>query len=658
MNPIPEKKCETAIADKPHLSEGARILSLLERDIPESLRKGAQLAGEAMLPEAIPALIRNMSNTNTGVQEAVDRALRKIGGPTVVRAVIPMLRLENVPVRNLAMDILRELGGSDLPAIEQLLHDDDPDIRIFAADILGSAQSPNAVPPLCAALLQDPEVNVRYQAAVSLGTLAFPESAHCLNTSLGDEEWVQFAAIEALTKIRDTSSIAPMLKALDHATDLVASCMVDALGEIGDLKAVSFLMRRLESSPTPLCNKIVRAVINIMGAQTLNLLGKKACDRLRGYLPSALEDEDPLIQDAAVTGFAALGGNDAIASVLRHAAQLDPDREPERIAAAVDALVNIGPSPTLETAVREGDELTMRIAMEILLRQNTTNAVLLLVEIFWNRSRDTQRIMIMHMAAHAGPEHEAFFLDVLKLHEDGIVLRGALRFLGRQRDSEKVFQAITPLLEHPFKDVRETALDALIALHSKEVEDFFSHMAKSGDARCRLMGVYGLGHFDIAGTLDKLAAALDDESPDIRKMAVQALGKHSPLNEDILSAIEGKLDDADSGVRMAVFEILGQCSCKSYVGNLIAGLRDPAPWVRIRCAERLGEYKSTAAVEPLLDMLADQNPLIVIKAVGVLGDIGGEAAFQAILPLLEHPDRDILEAAEEAMNAIHRQAGA
>ena len=658
MNPIPEKKCGTASADWSRLSEGTRILFLLERDIPESLREGAQLAGEAMLPEAIPALIRNMSNPNTGVQEAVDRALRKIGGPAVVREVIPMLRLENAPVRNLAMDILRELSRSDLPAIEQLLHDDDSDIRIFAADILGSMRSSRAVMPLCVALLQDPEVNVRYQAAVSLGTLAYPESAYCLHSSLGDEEWVQFAAIEALTKIRDASSIAPMLKALDHATDLVASCMVDALGERGDLKAVPFLMRRLESSPIPLCNKIVRAVITIMGAQTLNLLGENACDQLRRYLPSALEDEDPQIQDAAIAGFAALGGNNAVASVLRYAARLDPDREPERIAAAVEAMVKIGPSPDLATAVREGDELTMQIAMEMLLRQNAANAVPLLVDVFWNHSRDMQRIIIMKIAAHAGPEHEAFFLDVLKRHEDGIVLRGALLFLGRQKDSEKVFQAITPLLEHPYNDVRETALYALIALHSKEAEDFLGHMAKSGDVRRRLMGVYGLGHFDLAGTLDKLIAALDDESPDIRKMAVLALGKHSPLNEDILSAIAGKLDDANCEVRMAVFEILGQCSCKSYVGSLIAGLRDPALWVRIRCAERLGECKNTAAVEPLLGMLADENPLIVIKAIGALGNIGGEAAFQAVLPLLGHPDRDILEAAEEAVNSIHRQAGA
>ncbi len=57
-----------------------------------------------------------------------------------------------------------------------------------------------AVEPLCDALLKDPEVNVRYQAAVSLGDLANPAAARCLNKAMQDDEWVQYAVIEALAK--------------------------------------------------------------------------------------------------------------------------------------------------------------------------------------------------------------------------------------------------------------------------------------------------------------------------------------------------------------------------------------------------------------------------------------------------------------------------
>lgn len=639
------------------MSEQANILLLLEQDNPESLREGAQLAGDALMEAAIPALVRNMSSSNIGVQEAVDRALRKIGGPAVVQAIIPMLRSENVPVRNIAMDILRELGKSDLAAVEKLLHDDDPDIRIFAADILGSMQSARVVAPLCTALLHDPEVNVRYQAAVSLGTLAFSESARCLNTSLEDEEWVQFASIEALTKIRDASSTRPMLKALDQASDLVAASMVDALGEMGDLKAVPLLLRRMSSSPTPLCNKIVRAVLNIMGPHSLSLLGKKECERLRGYLPCALEDEDTEVQDAAVKGFAVLGGDEAIPCLMRHAAGIDPERAPERIAAAIDAMVGAGPSPELEKALAQGDDLAMQIAIEVLLRQNSETAVPLVIAAFWNKSRDMQRVMITDLAEHADSRHQEFFMDVLARHQDGLVLRGALLFLGSKGDAEKVFPVITPLLDHPYDDVKQSALDALIALHTKEVEDFFKRMAGSDSALHRMMGVYGLGHFDISGTLREISAALDDPSPDVRKVAVKALGKSGPLGGDTLALVENKLGDESSEVRMAAVDTLGAGSDKCYSDRLITALADPDPWVRIRSAERLGENRISQAVEPLVHMLEDENPLIVIKAIGALGNIGGEAAFRALFPLLEHPDEDIRQAADEAVNAIHRQTG-
>jgi HEAT repeat protein len=195
------------------MSEQAHILSLLAESDPEQIRMGAQLAASNRVAAAIPDLVRHITSPNIGVQEAVDRALRKIGGPGVVHAVIPLLRSEDAPPRNLAMDLLRALGHADLRALVDLLHDTDPDVRIFAADILGSSGSAIAVPPLCHALLNDPEVNVRYQAAVSLGQLPFPESARCLNSALDDEEWVQFSAIEALTKVRDSSSVGALIKA-------------------------------------------------------------------------------------------------------------------------------------------------------------------------------------------------------------------------------------------------------------------------------------------------------------------------------------------------------------------------------------------------------------------------------------------------------------
>jgi len=639
------------------MAEQSHILTLLAAQEPESIREGAQLAGEHMLAGAIPGLVRHITSSNIGVQEAVDRALRKIGGPEVVHAVIPLLRSDDAPARNLAMDLLRYLGSTALPALYDLLKDDDPDVRIFAADILGSTGSAVAVPHLCHALLNDPEVNVRYQAAVSLGQLSFPESAACLNNAMEDEEWVQFSAIEALTKVRDAGSVGALIKALGKSSELVASTIVDALGEMGDIKVVPLLLKRLDTSTTPLGNKIVRAILNIMGERSLSLLGSKECERLRGYLPSALTDEDPAVQEAAVKGFAVLGGASAATHLLQYVSRLDMERDAPRIVSVIEALAAIGHAPELDVALKGEDDFTTQVAMEVLLLVDEKAAVPMLVSVFWDKSRDVQRMIILELASRAGAEYQDFFLDVLERHQDGNVLRGALLFLGRLGDPATVLEKILPFLEHQYNDVKESALEACIALHTPEVEQCFKNLTRHTDPTQRMIGVYGLGYFDIEDVVEELSLALNDESPEVRKVAVEAFGRACPLKEAYLQRVESKLHDENRDVRMAVFDTLGLCSNERFVESLFKGLSDADPWVRVRCAKRLGENKVPDAVEPLVNMLADENTLVVIKVVQALGMIGGEAAFRALLTLLEHPDKDVSEAAEEAVNAIHRRTG-
>ncbi|MDR2076447.1 MAG: HEAT repeat domain-containing protein [Desulfovibrio sp.] len=634
-------------------------LTLLAADDPESIREGAHRAGAEKLREAIPLLVKHIDSPNIGVQEAVDRALRKIGGPVVVNAVIPLLRSVDAPIRNIAMDMLRALGASDFEALRVLLSDEDPDIRIFAADILGAMGTSLSVPPLCKALLHDPEVNVRYQAAVSLGVLAYPEAADALNKALQDEEWVQFAVIESLIKIKAESSIRAMIQALQHSTDLVASMIVDALGEMGNIKAIPLLLKRLDTSPRPLCNKIVKAIIQIMGDESLRLLGAAGCRRLRGYMNAALTDEDTDIQDAMLRGFAVLGGEgtDATANILKLAAGLDPEKDEDRIQAILAALIKTAGIPELEAAARAGEDHVAQIALAALLYLNEQRAVALLMEIFWERSRDMQRYMVLELANHAGRENQGFFMDILDRHDDGTVLRGALLFLGRTGESRKVQERIIDLLTHPYDDVKEAALEALIHLRTPELEEFFRELTRNSDPTQRLMAIYALSHFDREKFSKELRAALSDPSPDVRKVAVESFGRGGVLSDELFALLEERLGDENREVRLAVVDTLGALADPRFIPGLFRGLDDPAPWVQARCIERLGEQGVREATERLVEMLGGENHLVVIKSIESLGKIGGEAAFQAILPFLENPDPDLQEAAEQAINSIRLQTG-
>ena len=634
------------------MPESPHIITLLTSADTDNIREGARLAGVAGLKEAIPCLVEHISSSNIGVQEAADRALRKIGGPEVVLGVLPLLRSDDAPQRNIAMDILRGNGAADLEVIIGLLHDDDADIRIFASDILGSLTRVEVVAPLGQALLHDPEVNVRYQAAVSLGSSGFPEAATYLDKALKDDEWVQFSVIEALTKIRAESSVSAMITALDKSSALIGSTIVDALGEMGNIKAVPLLLKRLDNAPVATRNKIIRAIIKILGGKSLASLGQEEMERLRSYIEEAINDEDPDVQDAAVLGLACLKGDKASRLVTELAATINPDRFTERLLFMVECLIRIGYTDALANAASSEDHALRGVALEALGRIEDPRVVQVLKDEFWKSHRDQQRSVIAFLASQSGCEEQDFFLDVIDHHKDGTVLRSALAFLGRNGTPEQVDEPVLGFLSHPYNDVKEVAMEACILLGTPKIQEHFATLIDDGDPLNRLMAVHALGQIDYARYMPFIEKSLQDLDPIVRKAAVDAIGRVRPLSPDRLDILVGAMQDDNREVRMTAVDILGSCPAPHLEDILIHGLNDPAPWVQVRCVNHLGNRKSLKALEPLVGMLRNGNSLVVLGTIGALQNIGGPMALEALTTLLEHQDPEIREAAEQAVYAL------
>ena len=161
--------------------EHRKIIADLDSGNETLIREAAFAAGHDKIVETVPRLVKLVESSSLGVQEAAEAALRNIRGAETVRALAPLLRSDDAPVRNISMDVLRQIGVDDMATLSDLLRDEDADIRIFTADIMGSTASAMAVQPLCDALLKDSEVNVRYQAAMSLGNIGLAEAVPALN---------------------------------------------------------------------------------------------------------------------------------------------------------------------------------------------------------------------------------------------------------------------------------------------------------------------------------------------------------------------------------------------------------------------------------------------------------------------------------------------
>ncbi len=628
----------------------------LGSDDPDVLRDAAYEAGESGCPDAVSLLAGLLCSHNLGVQEAADRALRKIGGKEVVAAVKSLLRSDDAPSRNAAMDILRDVGAQDFPTLLDLLHDADPDIRIFASDILGSTDSRSAVGPLCDALLKDPEVNVRYQAAVSLGELAFPEAAASLGKALGDDEWVQFAVIEALAKIRDASSVGVMVKALDRSSDLVASMIVDALGEIGNVKAVAMLLKRMDASPEVLRNKIVKAVVRILGGKALSLLSAEERERFREYLLAALGDDDEDIQDAAVSGLGSIGGETAADAVLGHAARIDRDGHPERYEHAVESLRGMGLTGALGAALRDGDERRRAVALDVLAALPCPDCSRLVMDAFERLPDDARPAAARTLAAIAGPEAVDFFLEMLGSADESLLLE-AVAFLGGRMRLDAAGNRLFELLGHPSDTVKEAALEACVAIGGARLDARFRELFGSAEPMDRLMAVYALGKMGVRDHMDIIQSALSDEVPDIRKIALEALADMCGHEEDGLPLIVSRLADENRDVRLAVVELLGACDSDRVFPYLEQALSDPDDWVRIRAVEALGMRGERDAVPRLVELAGQPSKLVALKAVETLGEIGGPEAFQALMGLISGDDQELAGAAETAIARLQDEQG-
>lgn len=639
------------------MSEHTDILTQLKGSEPSQIREAAFAAGMDRLEAAIPLLAKHIQSTNLGVQEAADRALRQIGGEVVVQAVVPLLRSDDAPIRNISMDILREVGAHDLQTLIDMLHDEDPDIRIFMSDILGTSDNRLAVSPLCEALLRDPEVNVRYQAAVSLGELGFAEAAECLNKAMKDEEWVQFSVIEALSKIGADSSVNALARALDASSDLVSSMIVEALGEMGNIKAVSVLMKRLNSSPGPLRNKIVKAIVQIMGGKSLNLLADKERETFRLYLLAALEDEDVEIQDAAVLGLGFVGGEKASVELMQLASTLDPDRDHERLLAMVESIASIGFNAAIEKVVRSGDEFSVRIAVEAISRMEDSSAIQLLMDVFWEKSRDEQRAMIHVLSEMADVSALGFFLEVMDRHSDGNVLKSAMFYLGERIQAVEQGERLFAMLEHPYDDVKEAALEACIALQDPAMQKRFQDYFQSPDPVHRMMAVYALGKLGVEENIDLLTDALEDEVPDIRKIALEALFESCPGSFGKLALVVPRLHDENREVRLALVDLIGACDSEEVVPYLVQALQDMDDWVVVRAVEALGKRPDKGIAEHLIPLLDSESTLVQLKSVEALGEIGGKMAFRALLSLMDSDDLELQQAAQEAAERIRETEG-
>ena len=182
------------------------MATLLASKNPLERRQAAQDIVEC--PGATGMLLGRLEAEKSAVvRQVILTSLTQIGDHEAVEGLAQCLRSEDARLRNDAIEAMKEMPEQVADIVEELLNDEDPDVRIFTVNILESLRHEHVEQWLIDVLDHDEHMNVICTALDlmgEVGTEAGIPALQRVSARYADETYIQFAADIALKRIQST----------------------------------------------------------------------------------------------------------------------------------------------------------------------------------------------------------------------------------------------------------------------------------------------------------------------------------------------------------------------------------------------------------------------------------------------------------------------
>lgn len=146
------------------------------------------------------------------VREAVFAAFGNIGGESAAMLLAPFLRLDDAGLRNGAVETLRRLGNDAVTAVDRLLQDADPDVRLLAVEVMRVWPPALAMQRLDLLLAHEAHVNVMggvLDVAQTVGDARLLPALTAAQARFAGEGFVAFAIAEGIRTLALRPAEAP-----------------------------------------------------------------------------------------------------------------------------------------------------------------------------------------------------------------------------------------------------------------------------------------------------------------------------------------------------------------------------------------------------------------------------------------------------------------
>lgn len=587
----------------------------------EDSRLHAILDLEAPLSkEDITEVVNMLADPNWRVRKAAVQVSSQADSNTVIPLLLQSLSssgdkdLHDVCFQNAAIECLTIIGRPAIPALTTALQHPNKDVRISAANALGSIQHHDACDALIHAL-QDDHINVRYSAIEALAKIPSQTSVIPLTQILESEnEWLKLPAISALGNIGDYRATPYLIKVAQQP--LYLQTVVEALGNIGDERGIPCIIEALESQDQEVRRSAVFAMDNmarrldhlhdiIQQPSTYRQRFKTACSTpIIHYLTRFLDDPNPRLVMATIKLLGWSGRREAAEVLLKH---LNQDQFQE---AVVSALIQIGEDaiPTLAAAYEASSNLDDQMLMLDCLQEIGSPQTLHLFLDYLNRSTD-----------------ESLIYTILKGLAQPVLTQ--LLLADRETQTGQQFeQALTVVHQH---------LNSAHPLIRAEATDL-------------------LGHLQGMRALDEILSATKDAEPAIRVKAIKHLGHFAQQDQDLTQHLIVLLSDDHPTIRKQAALSLGHSDHASVFSALLLVLEDQNPAVRRAAVSGIGLYlqrhQNITNFQQVLDKLAEvldtrcrryEDGLLKIEICSTLRHIPSDRSQELLLQLMQDYDFDV-----------------
>ena len=210
--------------------------------------------------DLISPLANLISDEDKGVRNALTMLILANRHPKFPHFIVPFVGFHDISVRNLAGEILINLGSLSVEALTEYNHENNDDNMKFVVDVLGMIGDPSAAIYTMNILSTADNDNVILACIEALGNLKYDGAVDILMLFYDRNELYKPTIVEALGKIGSKSCLNFLIDKFDSEDEVTKYSILESLGNIGDMETYFYLLELVNNVNGPLVLPLITSI--------------------------------------------------------------------------------------------------------------------------------------------------------------------------------------------------------------------------------------------------------------------------------------------------------------------------------------------------------------------------------------------------------------